>query len=99
MHKTLIVACAVVGGLFAALAAPPPAQALPSVNLGIEKKADAVMHLARRGGHFRRHRFRHGHFGRHRFRHGHFRRHRFHHGRFRRHRFHGRRFHRSRRFY
>ena len=50
MNKTLIVACAVAGGLFAALAAPPPAQALPSVSLGIEKNADAVMHLARRGG-------------------------------------------------
>ena len=50
MNKTLLVACAVAGGLFVALAAPPPAQALPSVNLGIEKKADAVMHLARRGG-------------------------------------------------
>ncbi len=50
MNKTHIVACAVAGGLFAALAAPPPAQALPSVSLGIEKNADAVMHLARRGG-------------------------------------------------
>jgi len=37
MKKTLIVACAVAGGLFLALAAPPPAQALPNVNLGIEK--------------------------------------------------------------
>ena len=50
MNKTLLVACAVAGGLFVALAVPPPAQALPSVNLGIEKKADAVMHLAKRGG-------------------------------------------------
>ncbi|MGI9403486.1 MAG: hypothetical protein ACR2OF_03125 [Hyphomicrobium sp.] len=50
MNKALIVACAVAGGLFAALAAPPPAQALPSVNLGIEKNADAVMPVARRGG-------------------------------------------------
>ncbi len=50
MNKTLLVACAVAGGLFVALAAPPPAQALPSVNLGIEKKADAVTPVARRGG-------------------------------------------------
>jgi hypothetical protein len=50
MNKTLIVACAVAGGLFAALAVPPPAQALPSVNLGIEKNADAVTPVARRGG-------------------------------------------------
>ncbi len=50
MHKTLLVACAVAGGLFAALAVPPPAQALPSVNLGIEKKADAVTPVGRRGG-------------------------------------------------
>ena len=49
MNKTLIVACAVAGGLFAALAAPPPAQALPSVNLSIEKNADAVTPVARRG--------------------------------------------------
>ena len=49
MHKTLLVACAVAGGLFAALAVPPPAQALPSVNLGIEKKADAVTPVGRRG--------------------------------------------------
>ena len=50
MNKTLIVACAVAGGLFAALAAPPPAQALPSVNLSIEKNTDAVTPVARRGG-------------------------------------------------
>ncbi len=50
MNKTLLVACAVAGSLFVALAVPPPAQALPSVNLGVEKKADAVMHLAKRGG-------------------------------------------------
>jgi len=50
MNKTLLVACAVAGGLFAALAAPRPAQALPSVNLGIEKNADTVTHIARRGG-------------------------------------------------
>jgi len=103
MNKTLLVACAVAGGLFAALAAPPPAQALPSVNLGIEKKADAVTPVARRGGgfhrrggfrrhrfrHFRfgRHRFRHFRFGSHRFRHGHFGSHRFRHGRFGSHRF------------
>ncbi len=49
MNKTLIVACAVAGGLFAVLAAPPPAQALPSVNLSIEKNADAVTPVARRG--------------------------------------------------
>ncbi len=49
MNKTLIVACAVAGGLFAALAAPPPAQALPSVNLSIEKNTDAVTPVARRG--------------------------------------------------
>ncbi len=49
MNKTLIVACAVAGGLFAGLAAPPPAQALPSVNLSIEKNADAVTPVARRG--------------------------------------------------
>ena len=48
MNKTLLVACAVAGGLFAALAAPPPAQALPSVNLGIDAKADAVTPVARR---------------------------------------------------
>ena len=50
MNKTLIVACAVAGGLFAALAAPPPAQALPSANLSIEKNTDAVTPVARRGG-------------------------------------------------
>ncbi len=50
MNKTLLVACAVAGGLFVALAAPPPAQALPSVNLGIEKKADAVTPVGLRGG-------------------------------------------------
>lgn len=49
MNRTLIVACAVAGGLFAALAAPPPAQALPSVNLSIEKNTDAVTPVARRG--------------------------------------------------
>jgi hypothetical protein len=49
MNKSLIVACAVAGGLFAALAAPSPAQALPSVNLGIEKNTDAVTPVARRG--------------------------------------------------
>ncbi|MEE8310143.1 MAG: hypothetical protein V3R34_07105 [Hyphomicrobium sp.] len=49
MNKALLVACAVAGGLFAALAAPPPAQALPSVNLSIEKNADAVTPVARRG--------------------------------------------------
>ena len=55
MNRTLIVACAVAGGLFAALAAPPPAQALPSVNLSIEKNTDAVTPVARRGrGGFRR---------------------------------------------
>ncbi len=57
MNKTLLVACAVAGGLFATLAAPPPAQALPSVNLGIEKKADVVTPVARRGGGFRGRRF------------------------------------------
>ena len=86
MNKTLIVACAVAGGLFAALAVPPPAQALPSVNLGIEKKADAVTPVGRRG-----HR---GHVGRHRFHRGHVGRHRFHRGRV-----HRRRFRRFRRFY
>ena len=50
MNKTLLVACAVAGGLFAALAIPPPAQALPSINLGIEKNADAITPVARRGG-------------------------------------------------
>lgn len=50
MKKTLLMACAVAGGLFVALAAPPPAQALPSVNLSIEKNAHAVMPVARRGG-------------------------------------------------
>lgn len=106
MNKTLIVACAVAGGLFAALAAPPPAQALPSVNLGIEKKADAVTPVGRRGhrgggrhaGRSHSYGGRHAHRGRgvHR---GHVRRHRFHHGRVHRRRFHGRRFRRFRRFY
>jgi len=50
MNQTLLVACVMAGGLFAALVAPPPAQALPSVNLGIEKNADAVTPVARRGG-------------------------------------------------
>ena len=50
MNKTLLVACAVAGGLFVAFAAPP-AQALPSVNLGIEKNADAVTPVGLRGGH------------------------------------------------
>ena len=50
MNKTLLVACALAGGLFAALAGPPPAQALPSVNLNIEKNPNAVTPVARRGG-------------------------------------------------
>ncbi len=102
MNKTLIVACAVAGGLFAALAVPPPAQALPSVNLGIEKNADAVTPVGRRGHRGmggrhagRSHSFggRHAHRGRgvHR---GHVGRHRFHRGRV-----HRRRFRRFRRFY
>lgn len=100
MHKTLLVACAVAGGLFAALAVPPPAQALPSVNLGIEKNADAVTPVGRRGhrgggrhaGRSHSYGGRHAHRGRgvHR---GHVRRHRFHRGRVHRRRF--RRFRRS----
>jgi hypothetical protein len=72
MNKTLLVACAVAGGLSVALAVLPPAQALPSINLGIEKNADAVTPVARRGGGFhrrggfRRRRFRHGRYNRHR---------------------------------
>ena len=102
MNKTLLVACAVAGGLFVALGVPPPAQALPGVNLGIEKNADAVTPVARRGGGFhrrggfRRHRFRHGRFNRLRFRHGRFDRLRFRHGRFSRHRFRRGRFSRDR---
>ena len=102
MNKTLLVACAVAGGLLVALGVSPPAQALPGVNLGIEKNADAVTPVARRGGGFhrrggfRRHRFRHGRFNRLRFRHGRFDRLRFRHGRFDRHRFRRGRFSRDR---
>jgi len=53
MKRTVLVACAAAGGLFVALAAPPPVQALPSVNLDIAKKVDAVTLVARRGRRYR----------------------------------------------
>ncbi len=96
MNKTLLVACAVAGGLFVAFAAPP-AQALPSVNLGIEKNADAVTPVGLRGGHHFRgggHGFRHCRYNRLRLRHDHFGRHRFHRGHFGRQRLRYGRFHR-----